>query len=756
MLKKNLKLAPFLLTALFIASCASTGMFVDSRDGKTYKTVQIGGQTWMAENVNYKTKEGSHCFDCKKYGRLYEWNAAQEACPEGWRLPTKKEWKDFYSRLEHPEMLKASSDWTNHNSNDIDYYAFSVLPAGRYDDGNLKDRGNYAQFWSADVNEGPYFLPGNNTNWSEISGGDAAVSVRCVQGVGDEYKRSESVINLAKNVRNIENGGVFIDPRDGQKYRTIKIGNQEWFAENLNYNAIASFCYDNEQENCEKYGRIYDWIAAEHSCPDGWHLPDDSEWKSIAMTMTNDTIPEVRYEDDIEILLYEPRYKDFHHPLYDTLNFRLFSRAAPRGYKNYEYPHFWSATQRGLSLHFNLWSFGRSVNNRNAADFTELFPVRCVNGSTSISENSSFEKLYQLRVQKNDTTLKIKDNRDGQFYKYVTIGSQTWLAENMNYKTKNSVCYDNEVSNCEKYGMLYDYDDARNVCPAGWRLPDAVDWAVLKNESSSGEIVEYDVRNLLAQKDDWKDFYGFSALRAGYLDEDYKTFDDLGKTAVFWAYNKNYPEETEIQSTFFIGDWHRWGKLSVRCIKKEKNIKYSGSFKDSRDGQKYKTVRIGNHIWMAENLNYESPNEESRCYNDKQSLCAKYGRLYTQDAAKTACPIGWHLPRENEYVILSDAAKIHNAFNTSKPFQATKGWGNKKSQNGTDDFGFSALPGGGFYKTDFTLHKWLAGKVGEKANFWTTDGYLEINSGNTIAWTGSTRQIFGGEGMFSIRCVQDY
>ena len=124
-----------------------------------------------------------------------------------------------------------------------------------------------------------------------------------------------------------------------------------------------------------------------------------------------------------------------------------------------------------------------------------------------------------------------------------------------------------------------------------------------------------------------------------------------------------------------------------------------GSFTDPRDGKTYKTVKIGYQVWMAENLNYET--DSSYCYEDKPANCHKYGRLYADEAAKRACPKGWRLPDEEDWITLFEVVGEYyppeegGSFYkfAAKKLKSASGW--KNNGNGTDEFGFSAKPAGG-------------------------------------------------------------
>ena len=177
--------------------------FCATRDNvveRIYKKVIIGegenAQTWMAENLNYETAEGSYCYNndpsnCTTYGRLYTWDAAMAACPDGWHLPAKAEFETLITSaggsMAAGKALKSKSDW-----NGSDDFAFSALPAGfREDDGQFVNKGDEAYFWSStEVDDRVYVIGMETTDDGEYEDDGAFVlkrdknygrSVRCIQ-----------------------------------------------------------------------------------------------------------------------------------------------------------------------------------------------------------------------------------------------------------------------------------------------------------------------------------------------------------------------------------------------------------------------------------------------------------------------------------------------------------------------------------------------------------------------------------------------
>ena len=173
----------------------------------------------------------------------------------------------------------------------------------------------------------------------------------------------------------------------------------------------------------------------------------------------------------------------------------------------------------------------------------------------------------------------------------------------------------------------------------------------------------------------------------------------------------------------------------------------TAEFTDTRDGKVYKIVSIGSQIWMAENLNYDIPDDTSDvCYENSAENCAKYGRLYTWDAASVACPDGYHLPSNDEWDTLDD----YVGGDVTTKLKSASGWKRYKlkSGNGTDEYGFSALPGGYYDSGDGFKH------AGGSGDWWSATNYIS----RTIlpcVYCGPSYMRPGNARKFSVRCVQD-
>jgi uncharacterized protein (TIGR02145 family) len=185
-------------------------------------------------------------------------------------------------------------------------------------------------------------------------------------------------------------------------------------------------------------------------------------------------------------------------------------------------------------------------------------------------------------------------------------------------------------------------------------------------------------------------------------------------------------------------------------------------------GETYQTVVIGTQTWFARNLNYNA--EGSRCYNDLDSNCEIYGRLYDWETALAVCPSGWHLPSEEEWVELirfveddvgaeHDASSPHHSSIAGRYLTATSFY-----DKGMDEFGFSALPGGwkqihegidGFYGNGSTTIWWSA----RENDTGHADCWL-MNPGGVFECLNALNEDYREAGadksdLLSVRCLKD-
>ena len=474
-----------------------------------------------------------------------------------------------------------------------------------------------------------------------------------------------------------------------------------------------------------------------------------------------------------------------------------------------------------------------------------VFPIET--SSNDISSSSSFSTQYSSSINDIESSSSIVvsssievsssswepysygeliDKRDGQTYKTIKIGEQIWMAENLNYaylqptstKDSSSECYNNSPDSCSKYGRLYLWSAAmdsaaifskdgkgcgdwkyqnvyenpscntqphkgvQGVCPESWHIPTKTDintFSQYANASTENfnSIVKY-----------WL---------SGNNDDNQK----LPQDSIFWtSAEKDTGDATALifnaTNITIRDDIHKRSSHFIRCVKDDKTIQVEhGEMTDERDGHVYKTVKIGEQIWMAENLNYAYPKQDSSsdsvslCYNNEPDSCAKYGRLYTWEATmgcraarfpydedntdcswsialrqnthkfQGTCPKNWHIPSENEWNTLLG---LVNNFATD--LKSTNGW--LDDGNGTDIVGFGALPAG---LNNNELGKDLWESIGQATCFWTPG-----QSTNKLDDLGPIYYYEGGSAFcllkhdrpvsydyypkiyaFSVRCVKD-
>jgi len=587
-------------------------------------------------------------------------------------------------------------------------------------------------------------------------------------------KKGEITINASAESGQIIETGTFIDNRDGNEYNWIKLGDQIWMAENLAYlpsvdvGSLGSFTqsyyyvYDfNSHDlsaaiatsNYETFGVLYNYVAANGACPDGWHLPSDDEWKQLEMYMgmsenqANTTY--LRGTDEGSklagnSLLWTDGGDLENNAAFGTSGFT----AIPGGRRDgggFSYigivGYMWSSTS-----YSNQNSYGRDLNYifsgiiRNPYSKSSGFSVRCVEGyADNPIDLPTLTTSAVTSITRTSATSGGNITNDGGAD--ITARGVCWST------STNPTTADNNTSNGTGTGTYS--SNLSGLTPGTTYYVRA--YATNCSGTAYGNEVSFttDPVELATLTTDIVTSVGrTSAISGGNI------IDDGGGTmsarGVCWSINEN-PTITDSHTDEGSGN----GDFTSNITGLNSNTTYfvrayatnsagtaygnevsfttlsessAGTFTDGRDEYEYNWIQIGDQIWMAENLAYlpsVNPYSEGSDTDPLYYVCGfdgnsvieakttdyyiTYGAIYNWPAAMEACPDGWHLPSDEEWKELEmclgmseeDADEYGNHFRGTDQGSQLAGdaslWmdGNLVNDPAFGSSGFTGLPGGG-------------------------------------------------------------
>ena len=518
----------------------------DARDGQKYRVREIGGVVWMAENLRFNAN-GSWCEKCERYGRLYTWDAAVSACPDGWMLPTVDLWNDLFTAVGTVENagknLKSTYKWDD-DGNGTNTVGFAALPAGFYSikDAAVKKQGTFTRWWT-------YTAESLEKALRVRIDGDSA-NVR-IDPIATGYGLSVRCVHI-----------------DDKKVR--KLSGPQLL---------------NSREYVQASGRM------EKFTNDGRPIirkPKARRTDTLDVRYGNDATPILFMGADVDwVRMFEKSFVKSAEGKWDTLRYWVYD-----------------------SLHVvgNLDLLAKKELEENRCDV--LFDGLMGNAqNVSINMGTACSKLYEGMPYKIDAKYRYRlggedycegcsdvlvayddlqvdmvesddmmvDARDGRVYPLVKIGKQIWMARNLYYKDSSSastVCYNN-AEECEELGYLYDYSAAKKVCPEGFRLPSNSDWNTLTETLGSSAVVKMKATTHWYDGFEGNNSSGFSALPTGYYQagyEDEKSFFLEGEYAGWWSSTPDSDGKAFVQNAIRnqaagISGESKTDGYSVRCLR---------------------------------------------------------------------------------------------------------------------------------------------------------------------------------------------
>jgi len=517
------------------ASVTGNNTFMDARDGKVYRFVVIGSQIWMAENLNYEVDNGNSSWcaggDCNTYGRLYNWPTAQNVCPGGWHLPDDDEYKALWAYVDENNgsesvetSLKSTAVWSNPGT---DKFGFSALPAGYYW-GGLSDEGSDAGFWSSSedhCNQGYDWRLYHGSNYDNLGmPKEVGFAVRCL------FDGTVEEISVPKDTVKEVVEEVAEEIKDGNLTATETVAVGRYVScEGVPLDAEKSYAISLSASvrNCARSGKVLSADAG-------------TSWK-MSYSVNGDALCEAT------ITISGTAFVDIK--------------------KNAEI--------RSCKEVVLVPSSSSSEIVVEVSSSSELVPVPPSSSEEPLDECEIYDCVTTQFLNQDMLAAgeygKLIDTRDNKLYRTVKIGTQTWVAQNLNYVTVGgnaddkvaSWCLGNDPSNCETDGRLYwwsaamDVDvsynratvnnvNVRGICPEGWHVPTNNEWRTLYdyvksvNGTSSVDAALNSSYAWLRSTSASENKFGFSAIPAGLNSFEFNSAGDFSSPsdkgrASFWS-----------------------------------------------------------------------------------------------------------------------------------------------------------------------------------------------------------------------------
>lgn len=338
-------------------------------------------------------------------------------------------------------------------------------------------------------------------------------------------------------------------------------------------------------------------------------------------------------------------------------------------------------------------------------------------------------------------SMKLLDKRDWQTYDIELRSDSTLhMIQPLNYETPDSRCYNDLPENCKRYGRLYTWLDVtqtknfsciatEKICPQGWTIsPDGTKgyyggyFEHGENYRGVGKVQLYwgthPLSTMVVDKncDENIEYKKFCKDSSDCNFDSYYWYTDALYVHCYYPQKMKIPDSIKVQSTYTVPEY------TIVDISKEYSGEY-GEIIDKRDGNIYKTVKIGTQTWMAENLRFAI--DSSWCYDRTCDGNEYLGRYYRWEQAigqsgypskdtlqwpiQGVCPKDWHIPTFEEWeTLFSYILEQTNGLFISKALMTTQSWGSVK-QAGYNTFGFNLMPSGYLY------HYYSSGILGGKS-----------------------------------------